>query len=50
MGAVTKKGLTWGHENEKSEIYVLYVSVPVSYPESFKSIGLKLCSQRDLEL
>ena len=24
--------------------------MPVSYPESFKSFGLKLCSQRDLEL
>ena len=49
-GSRYKNGLTWGHENEKSEIYVLYVSVPVSYPESVKSVGLKLCSQRDLEL
>ena len=46
--------LTWGHENEKSEMYILKAIIFISHPQNFKSSGLKLnCihySQLGLEL
>ena len=41
---------TKGHENYKSEMNVLHISMTILYSESFKSFGLKLCSHRDLEM
>ena len=45
-----KIDLTRGHENEKSEIYILLASTSISHPQSFKSFGLQLCPHREVEV